>query len=1681
MSTDFLNRRMDLNHSLKGNTNTLTMDTSYPVKLAGKIMKIFTATSDYNKNKNWVVVNTEGKNILEVPANKVYDFAGRLIDINIGQGMAYEIAKDVFKNGDYVMAILDFDTNTMCLCSQSNFAKFIIGNGKDETFKLFDITGTEGDTDSVKVTFNQEEKLINQSAFKQAVEFDGVENFHAFVRHDSDNIVYQLPKIDESVEDVITKVSCIPVADLEINNINGLNMSCYPLLFPAIANGIMNNFETIDGYRNFAQLSGKFNDNFIKEFCYTADELKALPMLGYDEESHEFRFTHSNGYMGYFIKSIFKEQREDNYIYFIKDSTSKEDAIGFSTSAVRLSQIILPISIKTNRLSAIENIGNNKNLCNGKKMELNYLNNFGISGNLIGDVWFETYEGAWFFAYNVPSSVEGKSQRSSYALGFRDLRWYYDAYKEYASEEERANDIYNVPFKKVFTLSKFNNNFNEAKNYLAIGTRYRLVNGSKISEIRNFVNFFGNDDIDYKNYQYEFALSNNHNLGPMAYLEDYDYTASGTKEYSPVGIVAACREDLYDIMNNTTSSLKNYSKTLSESEKRELTYFSQAYDSFEPFSLFFKLLMFSQDEINNDENKLNYMVKQAGGDETTFRENNGKKFRFKAFNDFIPSSANCSTNLIRDKRGKFHTTYFLSKLVTRCVDFGYGENKDNLITDIGGTKLLITSKEDINFVKPKSNYDANAPYITIADDANKSLILNKGGNRFELYMVNINDAGNRYEVATYNNLSNELSYNKSAFLYYTDNDVIFRTRLFVDASTFEDRWNKVSSSEVTTNNVFTDFDYFLCPVAVVRTSINENNDNLLPYDKAFCICEGINKSNVKNSLPQTRIITVTKKYFLYKDTIKNNLNEEGIPVFAGYIDINKQGLGDWGTLNLLYSLDYIEFFYRRHQDKTIYDIVPDDTYFYQGEGPAPKLSRKLDNGSFIYNLDTYKDFISNVYIAQYTNDVVSNITSVTGSILSPVLNPVQLKYMNSKGVREEYYQDKTIYEFFTYLSLYDLAIPSNEQNIDTKIEASYPVYKKGTFDRVTGKIKKSDSDTTEYYVDTNNNFITVECGIALMNSVNNNNRFGFNESYIINDKSEICTYRYVSDEKIFATSEKAGNKSALNISLSDKDNVLLNINGILGDIQVDKITWNDLLVALSNNKTIDVLSDSLSDIKNELNKKFLITAQNISDTISIEDNIKPASDIASFSEETNLYSYLPFKGYNEDNIREDNNRGVIVFVTEGGSYLIDRHGSDKESSWTEDKTESKIRPKRMFISKDGIICTKDYYDVENNPGGSGSDIITFNKIINIINEMQNQYDEDVSEMSQYLFNKSKKQIEFNKLKKDGRELFVYMLSDEDDNHVIYKNTITYKVVESDGKLIINDAIGRERRFIANGIALINGVPYVFNENGYLRCGAVDIDTSDELRVGGIPISSKSYYYSYEDGNIVHGWIEGTIVGNYYYYTLFDGKLTSQYRTLGSYDDVNIEKTYWFDENGVATETEVKGDLLDSVKDLEEQIIDLQNQINELKINTGGMYSNLLNTVYAFNGWGVNLLRLKGLDQPTYRELNTALRDKTEHELSKVADAINHYNESFLNEIWEATLIGNEDIEKEINETFDNCMTYNDKILEVKSATDPDLEKKNGELVKKIKEFNTNLIGYFYLAGWIDDRKNMDNSNAKISM
>ena len=118
MSTELLTRRMDLIHSNSKSTtynrDTLQMDTSYPVRLSGIIVKVFLATNDYsnldqNGNKvsddsiKFVITSKSSSDFkVEIPYSKVFDFEGKRLKPN------------------YVLAIIDIDKKEIYLSSLKN-------------------------------------------------------------------------------------------------------------------------------------------------------------------------------------------------------------------------------------------------------------------------------------------------------------------------------------------------------------------------------------------------------------------------------------------------------------------------------------------------------------------------------------------------------------------------------------------------------------------------------------------------------------------------------------------------------------------------------------------------------------------------------------------------------------------------------------------------------------------------------------------------------------------------------------------------------------------------------------------------------------------------------------------------------------------------------------------------------------------------------------------------------------------------------------------------------------------------------------------------------------------------------------------------------------------------------------------------------------------------------------------------------------------------------------------------------------------------------------------------------------------------------------------------------------------------------------------------------------------------
>ena len=243
--------------------------------------------------------------------------------------------------------------------------------------------------------------------------------------------------------------------------------------------------------------------------------------------------------------------------------------------------------------------------------------------------------------------------------------------------------------------------------------------------------------------------------------------------------------------------------------------------------------------------------------------------------------------------------------------------------------------------------------------------------------------------------------------------------------------------------------------------------------------------------------------------------------------------------------------------------------------------------------------------------------------------------------------------------------------------------------------------------------------ILALGNITLNNASGDDNSNIYVDKSI----------KSLISSVQTGKRCNYSISLNESnDSIKASINGIDGtndSIETDDINTNMIINAISNNKSIDVLSYSLKLIKSVLNSEIYNAIQNISDTISMLDN-KRTKDTANrtddpypnqpgfdpyrlpvgtpwgeYNETVGVYDFNYGYGYvNSDGTITDiyklyrtlNNRGVIVFTTENGNSYRQSGSGDIYNNYSNRVPD--IHPKRMYINNDGLLCTKEYFDRE---------------------------------------------------------------------------------------------------------------------------------------------------------------------------------------------------------------------------------------------------------------------------------------------------------------------------------------------------------------------------------------------------
>ena len=1375
MPTDFLNRRMDLIHSVEatgiGDVNYLTMDTSYPVKLAGKVLKIFKASNVYNDGM-WVIVNAAGNGILTIPSDEIYDFCGNVIERSVGEEKLYPTPSDVYAADDYVVIIIDFDNECAKLCSQTMFNYIYTNVGvSDVNLKMFDISGV----DSVPGIDNP----LSQEEFERAVSFESGDGTFSFVRrNNSDKVVFQAPELQQD-----GTYRYVPVADVDNKNINGFNVSALPLLYPSLNTGYSESFNTVDAVRSLTQLNGKINQKFIDDFCYEWSEIQTLMATMGDA---------FNGYGKSFYQNI-PDGDKNKYLYYIRQSG---DFAKYSQtiSGRNDSQAVIPIYKDSLKFSTVE--------FNGPgvitNMELNWLYSQ-LSGYMVSNWWkngFKTSQegsGAWSTPATLPYADDGEAE--VYTFDMTDvsdamerrflITDYIDTVPNILSQGETYYEDMDLLGVSILSPST---------SYLvpmsgAINIANLFVDNEELVSVANYISFFGNNDNAYKEYIKTAAFRGAFQKGPYVFRKKSSLSMDAPCPIRVAMIFPEYIDEYVNIRDNTLYNLsdngninKNYLKYVMKNE---------SFNSAEAYMLAYLMKFYPAAVINHDEYNLN-ILKNSFNEIRKYidPDNNERRFRFTVSGDYMLRSDTedhrCPFGLVThvDSHGNlvnYLITQFL-KMMPRAIACNDKTN-NKLLADLSFVnKMYYTS---VKFAK--ANFDDHLEFIQESGTWYLTHIKYNGGTPepTPLYLTKYSNNDLTTVRASYAEVAAALQYNGTVFLYMgeTSTDLAttskraYRIRYFTDFKTVAQYGNHSSDP----NDAITSIDFFTDSLEIYHQVDDPSNfyipnlySNALAASLSNITTEAQMKSTLNSMALTDAIAAVEKTYYLYYSGgngygILNNLDANGIPSIVRKVHPTLRYVAD--TVSIAMKHD-ITREYRSCGDMKLTDIFPTGTSLYQ-DGPAPMLSKIKDNsGSFIVNSSSYIDFISNVFITKETENIENNVTG--NATIPALLSEQQLKYVNGVGICEEYYKNKSILDFLNYITMYNVTEPSETQRNDQISKQIQSIFAKGAFDGIVANDQYTDfkdgfdtqqksfatnarftiptgtyvrayssssasqysstlngDGTTLYKVDNatqsnnrvqishgssqywvafsdiaisytgfkdgNGNQVRLNSPASIISEINfRNNRYGFNESYIYagtSTNAQDLTSSYISIDKMYASVERAGEKEVTNLSLSDDQGILLNLNGILGDLEIDDITWENLMTALCSNKTINVLG-LLKTIKSQLNLDITIPAQNVTDEIAYSDNIDNVANIgtkADFDPETNLYTYHDGEGYS-GNVKEMNSRGVIVLVSEGGRTTL--------VNGVPVTTNSTIHLKRMYISKDGLLCTKAFYDAEKTLGKS---------------------------------------------------------------------------------------------------------------------------------------------------------------------------------------------------------------------------------------------------------------------------------------------------------------------------------------------------------------------------------------------
>ena len=235
---------------------------------------------------------------------------------------------------------------------------------------------------------------------------------------------------------------------------------------------------------------------------------------------------------------------------------------------------------------------------------------------------------------------------------------------------------------------------------------------------------------------------------------------------------------------------------------------------------------------------------------------------------------------------------------------------------------------------------------------------------------------------------------------------------------------------------------------------------------------------------------------------------------------------------------------------------------------------------------TWEDVYRTTYLYDIFNDSELDGTSVT--LTNDDGSDFVVKYTK-------------IHKDYRSMTLHDLLEVAKTHNVTTKELYTFSDESKNTYEGMR---------LTKYFAFTAGMALSVEKGLTVVSSVNMST--SINESNAASAVTISIPPKYISPEGPQGVVNISGNHQTLSLAMSDANNQpyqLTGISGLIAQPRDSTLHWDDLVDALANNKSIDIVGESLRSLSNALSGKsdgeYVLSIKNGKVTVTDIDDVIP--------------------------------------------------------------------------------------------------------------------------------------------------------------------------------------------------------------------------------------------------------------------------------------------------------------------------------------------------------------------------------------------------------------------------------------------------------------------------------------------